>query len=114
MPFNQRTVQPRRLSRLSSRDDGRTPGEDGGGFFVVVDGRRYRKPVLFSSLDEVSCHTMVNVIRQLSDLSRLAGDIFLRIEMETGLVLQRSRRIHARLESLHSEVSKFEPKKVKI
>lgn len=111
MPFNQRTIEPRRVSRLSARD-GQIPGEDGG--FVVVDGRRYKKPVVFSSLDEVSCHTMVNIIHQLSDLSRHASDIFLRIEMEAGLVIQRCRRIHGRLESLHNEVSKFEPKKVKI
>ena len=81
---------------------------------VLVDGRRYRRPVLFSSLDEVSCHTMVSLIHQLSDLSRHAGDMFLDIEMEVCLVLQRSRRIHGRLEALHDEVSKFDPKKVKI
>jgi|UniRef100_A0A8C5BZR8 hypothetical protein len=111
MPFNQRTVEPRRVSRLAARG-GPAPGEDGG--FVVVDGRRYRRPVLFSSLDEVSCHTMINLIHQLSDLSRHAGDMFLDIEMEVCVVLQRSRKIHGRLEALHDEVSKFEPKKVKI
>ena len=113
MPFDQRTVEPRRVSRLAARG-GPAPGEDGGCVVVVVDGRRYRRPVLFSSLDEVSCHTMINLIHQLSDLSRHAGDMFLGIEMEVCLVLQRSRRIHGRLEALHEEVSKFEPKKVKI
>ncbi|KAG7282057.1 hypothetical protein CRUP_023573 [Coryphaenoides rupestris] len=115
MPFNQRTVEPRRLSRLPAR--GRGQGEDDGcwgAVAVAADGRRYRKPVLFSSLDEVSCHTMVNLIHQLSDLSRHAGDLFVRIEVEAGSVLRRCRRIQGRLDTLHNQVRNFEPKKVQI
>ncbi|KAM4633610.1 NHS-like protein 1 isoform 2-T2 [Polymixia lowei] len=111
MPFHQRNIEPRRVSRLSAWD-GRTQGEDGG--YMVVDGRKLRKPVLFSSLDEVSCHTMINMIHQLSDLSRHASDIFLGIEMEAGVVFQRSCRIQGRLESLQSQVRKFDPKNIKI
>ncbi|XP_034999732.2 NHS-like protein 1 isoform X6 [Hippoglossus stenolepis] len=106
MPFNQRVVEPRRVSRLSARDVW-IRGEEAG-------RRKLRGPVLFSSLDDVCCHTFTNIIRQLSDLSRHASDIFLGIEMEAGMVLRRSCRIQGRLQILQDEVLKLDPKKVKI
>lgn len=106
MPFHQRTIEPRRASRLSARD-GCRPGEEHG-------RRRLRKPVLFSALDEVGCQTLTNIIHQLSDLSRHACDIFLGIEMEAVMVFRRSCRIQGRLKSLQEEIPKFDPKKVKI
>lgn len=106
MPFHQRTVEPRRASRLSARD-GWKPREGSG-------RRKLRRTVLFSSLDEVSCHTLTNLIQQLSDLSRHASDIFLGIEMEAGMVFRRSCRIQGRLHHLQNEVLRLDPKKVKI
>lgn len=106
MPFEQRSIEPRRVSRLSARD-GWIPREEPG-------RRKLRKPVLFSSLDEVGCHTLTNIIHQLSDLSRHASDIFLAIEMEAGMVFRRSCRIQGRLQRLQAEVRKVDPKKVKI
>ncbi|XP_059212213.1 NHS-like protein 1 isoform X2 [Centropristis striata] len=106
MPFHQRSVEPRRVSRLSARD-GWIPREEAG-------RRKLRKPVLFSSLDEVGCHTLTNIIHQLSDLSRHASDIFLGIEMEAGMVFRRSCRIQGRLHRLQGEIRKFDPKKTKI
>ncbi|XP_034436411.1 NHS-like protein 1 isoform X6 [Hippoglossus hippoglossus] len=106
MPFNQRVVEPRRVSRLSARDVW-IRGEEAG-------RRKLRGPVLFSSLDDVCCHTFTNIIRQLSDLSRHASDIFLGIEMEAGMVLRRSCRIQGRLQILQDEVLELDPKKVKI
>lgn len=106
MPFHQRSIEPRRVSRLSARDGWR-PAEESG-------RRRLRRPVLFSALDEVSCHTLTNVIHQLSDLSRHASDIFLGIEMEAGLVFRRTCRIQGRLQRLQGEIRKFDPKNIKI
>lgn len=106
MPFHQRSVEPRRVSRLTPRD-GWLPREETG-------RRKLRKPVLFSSLDEVSCQTLTNIIYQLSDLSRHASDIFLGIEMEAGIVFRRSCRIQGRLQILQDEVGKLDPKKIKI
>lgn len=106
MPLHQRTIEPRCVSRLSARD-GWTPVEEAG-------TRKLRKPVLFSSLDEVSCHTLTSMIHQLSDLSRHASDIFLGIEMEAAMVFRRSCRIQGRLQVLQGEVHKLDPKKVKI
>ncbi|KAL6095981.1 nhsl1 [Pungitius sinensis] len=106
MPFPQRTIEPRRVGRLSARD-GWIPREETG-------RRKLRKPVLFSSLDEVGCHTLTNIIHQLSDLSRHAGDIFLAIEVEAGMVFRRSCRIQGRLQKLQVEVAQLDPKKTQI
>ncbi|XP_024146901.1 NHS-like protein 1 isoform X3 [Oryzias melastigma] len=106
MPFHQRTVEPRRVSRLSARDGWKAREEPGK--------RKARRPVLFSSLDEVSCHTLTGLIHQLSDLSRHASDIFLGIEVEAGAVFRRSCRIQGRLHFLQGEVRRLDPKKVKI
>lgn len=106
MPFHQRSVEPRRVSRLLARDGWR-PAEENG-------RRRPRRPVLFSSLDDVACHTLTSIIHQLSDLSRHANDIFVGIEREAGEVFRRSYRIQGRLRSLQSEIYTLDPKKVKI
>ncbi|XP_030628402.1 NHS-like protein 1 [Chanos chanos] len=94
MPFPDRTVEPRRVCRLRNRDG--------------------KSPVLFSSLEEVCCHTLTSILRQLSDLSRHASDIFLGIETQAGLIWDRSSRIQGRLETLQNVVRKCDPKKVKI
>lgn len=107
MPFHQRTVEPRRVGRLSARDACLTLVDQTG-------GRRLKKPVLFSSLDEISCHVLTNLIHQLSDLSRHASDVFLGIEMEAGLVFRRSCRVQARLQGLQGAARNFDPKQVKI
>lgn len=106
MPFHQRSVEPRRVSRLSPKD-GWIPREEAG-------RRKLRKPVLFSSLDEVSCHTLTNIIHQLSDLSRHASDVFLGIEVEAEKVFRRSCRIHGRLQILQDGVCTLDPKKIQI
>lgn len=106
MPFHQRSVEPRRVSRLSARDGWR-PAEENG-------RRRLRRPVLFSSLEDVACHTLTSIIYQLSDLSRHANDIFLGIEREAEEVFRRSYKIQGRLRSLQSEIHTLDPKKVKI
>lgn len=94
------------MSRLSARE-GWKPGEETG-------PRKLRKPVVFSQLDEVCCHTFTNIIHQLSDLSRHASDIFLGIEMEAGMVFRRSCRIQGRLQRLQGDIRNLDPKKVKI
>lgn len=106
MPFYQRTVEPRRVSRIPARDSRKAGGENGR--------RRLRKAVLFSELDEVSCHTLTSMIQQLSDLSRHASDIFMGIEMEARVVFRRTCRIQGRLRSLQGELNKLDHKNIKI
>lgn len=107
MPFPERTVEPQLVSRLRGRDGSEKS-------FTTPDGRRVRKPVLFSSLEEVCCHTLTGILHQLSDLSLHASDIFLGLETQAVLVTQRTSRIQVRLERLQLTVPKFDPKTIKI
>ncbi|XP_059368654.1 NHS-like protein 1 isoform X2 [Carassius carassius] len=107
MPFPERTVEPELVSRMRG-----SAGSEKS--FTTPDGRRVRKPVLFSSLEEVCCHTLTNILHQLSDLSRHASDIFLGIETQAVLVTQRTSTIQLRLERLQHTVCKFDPKTIKI
>lgn len=97
MPFHERAVEPRRLCRLKVKQD------DGGD-----------AAVLFASLDEVSSRTLALLLRQLSDVSRHASDIFRGVELQAALVFQRSSCIQQRLDTLHSTVAQLNPKQVKI
>ncbi|XP_005160821.1 NHS-like protein 1 isoform X1 [Danio rerio] len=107
MPFPERAVEPQLLCRLRGSDG---PEKS----FITPDGRKVRKPVLFSSLEEVCCHTFTSILHQLSDLSRHASDIFLGIETQAGLISHRTSRIQARLERIQHTVQTLDPKSVKI
>lgn len=107
MPFPERTVEPQLVSRLRRSDVSEKS-------FMTPDGRRVRKPVLFSSLEEVCCHSLTSILHQLSDLSRHASDIFLGIETQAVLISQRTSRIQVRLERLQLTARKFDPKTIKI
>ncbi|XP_060722357.1 NHS-like protein 1 isoform X4 [Tachysurus vachellii] len=95
MPFYERTVEPRRLCRLEVKDGGH--------------GTK-----LFGSLDDVSSRALALLLRQLSDVSRHASDIFRGVELQAALVSQRSARIQQRLDSLHTTVHQLNPKQVKV
>ncbi|XP_067273692.1 NHS-like protein 1 isoform X2 [Pseudorasbora parva] len=107
MPFPERTVEPQLVSRLRGSDVLERS-------FVTPDGRRVRKPVLFSSLEEVCCHSLTSILHQLSDLSRHASDIFLGIETQAVVISQRTSRIQVRLERLQLTARKFDPKTIQI
>ncbi|XP_058880189.1 NHS-like protein 1 isoform X8 [Acipenser ruthenus] len=115
MPFHQRTVEPQRLSRLKEEDYRVIiVGDLGEVNKVLVDRVKVKKKLMFSTLEEVCCNTLTNVLRQLSDLSRHASNIFLEIERETGFVREKSNRIQNRLEILQSTFYKTDNKKIKI
>lgn len=107
MPFPERTVEPQLVSRLRGSDVSEKS-------FMTPDGRRVRKPVLFSSLEEVCCHSLTSILHQLSDLSRHASDVFMGIETQAVSIAQRTSRIQVRLERIQLTVRKFDPKTVKI
>lgn len=97
MPFHERTVEPRRLCRRLKAE------------VVAAHGA-----VLFGSLDEVSARALALLLRQLSDVSRHASDIFRGVELQAALVFQRSSRIQQRLDTLHTAVCQLNPKQVQI
>ncbi|XP_039594976.1 NHS-like protein 1 isoform X3 [Polypterus senegalus] len=110
MPFYERSVEPERVSRLASDSCRAQLVGDFRHGSVLLFPRR----LLFSTLEEVCCHTLANVLRQLSDLSRLASDIVEDIEKEAGLISRRALRLQSRLETLQVGIGKLNHRKVKI
>ncbi|XP_041063553.1 NHS-like protein 1 [Carcharodon carcharias] len=134
MPFYKRIVEPRLVSRLRNEDFGRVweDGEDEEG--VEEDGhglqrrkrrRRRRKKkleqeppqpsaFLFESLQDVSGHTLISLLRQLADLSRLASGIFQELEVEANSLCVRCSHLHSRLHSVHHRTLRLDAKKVAV
>ncbi|XP_078412501.1 NHS-like protein 1 [Cetorhinus maximus] len=135
MPFYKRIVEPRLVSRFRSEDLGRVweDGEDEEG--VEEDGhglqrrkrrrRRRRKKkleqeppqpsaFLFESLQDVSGHTLISLLRQLADLSRLASGIFQELEVEANSLSVRCSHLHSRLHSVHHRTLRLDAKKVAV
>ncbi|XP_075718540.1 NHS-like protein 1 [Rhinoderma darwinii] len=99
MPFHLRIVQPTKLCRLGT-SDGQIP--------------RDASTLVFTSLQEVSVHSMVRIIHQLSDLSRHAEDIFTNIQGQAVSLGKRSAHLQRRLSSLQQTVSDLDHRKVAV
>ncbi|KAL8186575.1 UNVERIFIED_CONTAM: hypothetical protein K2H54_074230 [Gekko kuhli] len=109
MPFPLRTVGP--LKRCRLEEDGAAPrdkeghaGRGGGG----------GAGLLLGSLEEVSSHSLVSLLGQLSDLSRCASEVFGGIQEQADSLGRRSVRLQRRLDGLRSLVSRLDHRKVKI
>ena len=101
MPFYNRAVEPTRLRKLNVENGEVVALGAGDDSLTFVD--TFQKTAL-DSLEKTCCHTLANVLRQLSDLSRNASNIFLEIETEADLVTERSSRIRLRIETLQRTV----------
>jgi hypothetical protein len=96
MPFVQRVVEPRYLSRTSLRD---------------VDG----KPrVTDEELQAVTNCTLSNALRQLASLVILAEDIFSELTSQLHGITERSKVAQSKIERINEIVEKYDPKKVPV
>ncbi|XP_060773949.1 NHS-like protein 1 isoform X3 [Neoarius graeffei] len=95
MPFPARSVEPRRLAGSCSPRGG---------------GEAAEALLLCSSLDEVSSRALALLLRQLSDVSRHASDIFSGVELQAALVLQRSFRLQQRVDAFQRTASRLSAK----
>ncbi|KAM8947074.1 NHS-like protein 1 [Pelodytes ibericus] len=99
MPFHLRIVQPTRLGRLGS-NNGQAPREG--------------STMVLGSLLDVSSHTMLLIIHQLSDLSRHAENIFTSIHSQAAALGDRSAHLQHRLACLQKAVSHLDHRKVPV
>lgn len=96
MPFVQRVVEPKYLSRTSLR------GEDG-------------KPrVNDEELQAVTNCTLSNALRQLASLVLLAEDIFSELTSQLQGITERSKVAQTKIEKIHEIVQNYDPKKVPV
>ncbi|KPJ06046.1 Wiskott-Aldrich syndrome protein family member 1 [Papilio machaon] len=96
MPFVQRVVEPKFLSRTSLRD------EDG------------RPKVTDEELQAVTNCTLSNALRQLASLVLLAEDIFSDLTSQLQEITERSKVARAKIEKINESVEKYDPKKVPV
>lgn len=96
MPFVQRVVEPKFLSRTSLRD------EDG------------RARVADQELQAVTNCTLSNALRQLASLVLLAEDIFSELTSQLHGISERSKVAQGKIEKLEEAVEKYDPKKVPV
>ncbi|XP_042630124.1 NHS-like protein 1 isoform X3 [Cyprinus carpio] len=92
MPFHKRIVEPRSLGRIN-----RERLEDNGD--------------VFPSQDAVNCQTLINILRQLSDLSRHASSMFAEIQTESALLVSKASALQHRLDSLQDTVRHLDHKR---
>lgn len=97
MPFHKRIVEPRSLGRIN-----RERLEVNGDVFASLD------------LDAVNCQTLINILRQLSDLSRHASSMFAEIQTESALVINKASSLQHRLDSLQDTVRHLNQKRTTI
>lgn len=95
MPFHKRIVEPRSLGRINR-------------------GRPEVNGDVFISLDAVNCQTLINILRQLSDLSRHASSMFVEIQTEAALVINKASALQHRLDSLQDTVRNLNHKRTTI
>ena len=62
---------------------------------------------LRNELECVTNHTLANVIRQLSSLSKMAEDMFLELTEETRKVFGRARQLQGRIENVQDKVTQL-------
>lgn len=96
MPFVQRVIEPKYLSRTSLWD---------------ADG----KPrVSDDELDAVTNNTLSNALRQLASLVLVANDIFTELGNHLQLITERSERLKTKIGLVEQKVEAYDPKKVAV
>ncbi|KAH9640439.1 hypothetical protein HF086_018105 [Spodoptera exigua] len=96
MPFVQRAVEPKFLSRTSLRDNDGQPR--------VAD----------EELQAVTNCTLSNALRQLASLVLLAEDIFSELTVQLQDITERSKVAQTKIIKINELVEQYDPKKVPV
>ncbi|KAL1509390.1 hypothetical protein ABEB36_004141 [Hypothenemus hampei] len=96
MPFVQRIVEPKYLSRVSLFNEDGTP--------KVTD----------EELEAVTNYTLCNALKQLASITLVADDIFKELGGQLRTVYNRSEEAKTRIAAIEEKVAKFDPKKVPV
>lgn len=96
MPFVQRVVEPKFLSRVNLHDEGGTP--------KIKDGE----------LEAVTNYTLSSALRQLASVVLIANDIFEGLNKQLEDVTQRTGKLRTRINSLEEAVAGYDPKMVTV
>lgn len=96
MPFVQRVIEPKYLSRTSLWD---------------ADG----KPIVSDDeLEAVANSTLTNALRQLASLVLIANDIFTELSGHLEKITERSEKLKIKIGVVEEKVTAYDPKKVPV
>lgn len=96
MPFVQRVVQPKYLSRVNLHDEGGKP--------KIKDGE----------LEAVTNYTLSSALRQLASVVLIANDIFEGLNKQLGDVSTRTAKLREKISAVEAAVSRYDPKMVTV
>lgn len=96
MPFVQRVVEPKYLSRTALWDCDGKP---------IVDDEE---------LTAVTNNTLANALRQLASLVLIANDIFSELNGQLRKIGDRSEKLQVKISTVEDAVSQYDPKKVPV
>lgn len=96
MPFVQRVIEPKYLSRTSLWDAEGRP--------LVTD----------DELEAVTNNTLSNALRQLASLVLVANDIFTELGNQLQLIAKRSEQLKTKIGQVEEKVDSYDPKKVAV
>lgn len=96
MPFVQRVIEPKYLSRTSLWDAEGRP--------LVTD----------DELEAVTNNTLSNALRQLASLVLVANDIFTELGNQLQLIAKRSEQLKTKIGQVEEKVEAYDPKKVAV
>lgn len=96
MPFVQRVVEPKYLSRTTLWDEDGKP--------KITDGE----------LEAVTNNTLSNALRQLASLVLVADDIFNELRKELCVIAKRSEQLKTKIGVVEEKVAAYDPKKVAV
>jgi predicted nucleic acid-binding Zn-ribbon protein len=96
MPFVQREVRPKYLSRVILHDEEGRPR--------VKDGE----------LEAVTNYTLSSALRQLASVVRIAKEVFDGLNSQLVEVADRTRRLRTKIDIVEEKVTKFDPKTVTV
>ncbi|KAK9506984.1 hypothetical protein O3M35_008824 [Rhynocoris fuscipes] len=96
MPFVQRVIVPKYLSRITLHDS---------------EGRPKIKD---DELEAVTNFTFCNALRQLASVMKIANEIFSELNKELEQVTLRTKSLRNRIDSVELNVERFDPKSVTV
>lgn len=111
MPFVQRVITPKYISRSTSRLQQNNGDEQNIGCSTSCV---QALPVKDNELEAVTNVTLSNALRQLASLLLTSKEIFDGLNVELQLICSRTQNIKSKINNLQAEVDKFDPKLVPV
>lgn len=110
MPFIQRVVEPKFISRSIKLEQSKQQTDEAG----PSSSSALPISIKDNEMEAITNITLCNALRQLASLLAISKEIFEDLNIELQSVADRSQRIKQKISVLHVKVDKFDPKLVAV